>query len=124
MRVVNTMTSPQHNPRLKMRWAKHHLDLLDGEIRDYLRCNPYSVSFEDDLEAGEYIVKLTVESLPDRIGLIVGDFVSCLRTSLDHLANALTHCADGVPNDSASFPVIDLNNSDGRKSFKRATFGI
>ena len=124
MTEVNTTTLPYYNPRLKMRWAKHHLDLLDREIRDYLGCDPYSISFEDDLEAGEHIVKLAVESLPDRVGLILGDFVCCLRTSLDHLANALTHCLGGVPNDSASFPIIDLNNSGGRKSFHRATDGI
>ncbi|HEY1984943.1 MAG TPA: hypothetical protein VGG85_06015 [Terracidiphilus sp.] len=112
------------NPGLKVGWAKHHLDLLTAQIRDYLRINPYSISVEDDLEAGEHIVKLDTIPPSVEIPLIAGDFVSCLRGSLDHLATALTLVEGGNPSDAASFPVIARNNSSGRKRFNEAVSGI
>ena len=54
------------------RWAKHHLNLLLGEIGEYLGGHPYSLSFEDDLKAGEHIVKLELKPLRDRVGLTSG----------------------------------------------------
>jgi hypothetical protein len=58
------------------------------------------------------------------MGLIVGDAVSCLRGSLDHLAYALTLVAGGTLNERANFPVIGVDNGSGRKSFNLAVNGI
>ena len=122
--TINPWKSPEYNPSLKVRWSKHHLNILLGEIGKYLGSDPYSLSFEDDLKAGEHLAKLELKPLRDRAGLILGDFVSCLRGSLDHLATALTHCNGGVPNDRAAFPIIGVNNSDGRRDFLNAVKGV
>lgn len=111
-------------PRLKIGWAKKHLDTLDKAIFRFLNGDSHRVSTKDDLEAGEYLIILEVNSLPSDLGLMLGDFVSCLRGSLDHLAGELTRVPTGTPNLSASFPVIGVDNADGRKGFKRATVGI
>ena len=123
-RVISPWNSPEYNPRLKVRWAKHHLNILLREIGEYLESNPYSLSFEDDLKAGEHIAKLQLKPIRDRVGLTLGDFVSCLRGSLDHLATALTRCKGGAPNDRAAFPIIGTNNSDGRREFANAVQGV
>lgn len=85
---------------------------------------PYSFSTEDDLEAGEYVIRFDLQPLPVDLALMAGDFVSCLRGSLDHLATALTLCTGGTYNDSASFPVIGINDASGQSSFKRCVRGI
>jgi hypothetical protein len=105
-------------------WAKHHLDLLGEQVRAYLGGNPYTISTKDDLEAGEHIIELNTKPLRVEIGLIAGDFLSCLRASLDHLATALTRVPGGTANDSASFPVIGVDNSAGRARFTQAVKGI
>ncbi|HEX5282634.1 MAG TPA: hypothetical protein VFW30_00820, partial [Bryocella sp.] len=110
----------------KVGWAKHHLRLLDKEIGDFLGSDPkpYTVTFQDDLEAGEYIIKFDLAPAPLTLALMAGDFVACLRGSLDHLASALTLRPGGSPNDRASFPIIPINNSNGRKSFNLALHGV
>ncbi len=112
------------SPSLKMGWAKHHLRALDEEIGKFLKSEPYTISTQDDLEAGEHVLHFKIGAVPIRPHLMVGDFASCLRASLDHLASALTLAPGGVPNDRASFPVIGVDNSDGRTQFKKAVIGI
>jgi hypothetical protein len=112
------------DPRLKMRWAKRHLNFLHRGVWRFLRHNAYRVETEDDLEAGQYVVRLKVGPVNDVLGLVAGDFLSCLRASLDHLASALTLCPDGTPNSNASFPVIHVDNSRGRKQISDAVSGV
>jgi hypothetical protein len=47
---------------------------------------PYGISAEDDLNAGKHILTITLDDPPFAVALIAGDFVYCLRSSLDHLA--------------------------------------
>ena len=114
------------NAGLKVGWAKHHLRLLDQKIGEYLGGDPkpYSVSTEDDLDAGEYVIRFDLEPPPIDLALIAGDFVACLRGSLDHLATALTLCSGGVYYDRASFPIIGIDDRDGQSSLKRAVKGV
>lgn len=56
--------------------------------------------------------------------LIVGDFASCLRASLDHLVVSLTKTPNGSPNPKALFPVISVDNVKGRDQFARAVVGV
>ncbi len=85
---------------------------------------PYSFSTEDDLEAGEYVIRFDLQPLPVALALMAGDFASCLRGSLDHLATALTLCTGGTYNDRASFPVIGIADADGQSLFKRSVRGV
>jgi hypothetical protein len=114
------------NAGFKVGWAKHHLRLLDKEIAGYLGGDPkpYTLTTKDDFDTGEYVITFDLAPPPVDLALIVGDWVACLRGSLDHLATALTLCPGGTYNDRASFPVIDLNNGRGRRSLNLATQGI
>jgi hypothetical protein len=108
----------------KVDWAKHHLELLDAEFEKFRLSDPHTIGTYDDVEEDEYWMFLETKPAPDEIGLIAGDFVSCLRASLDHLATALTMLGGGVPSDRASFPVIGVNNSASRRSFTNSVTGI
>jgi hypothetical protein len=108
----------------KVDWAKHHLDLLDAEFEKYRLSDPYTIGTYDDVEEDEYWMFLETKPVPHEIGLIAGDFVSCLRASLDHLATALTIVGTGVPSDRTSFPVVGVNNSRARRSFRESVIGI
>jgi len=112
------------NAELKLRWAKHHLDLLDSEVALFLNGHPYTVSCKDDLEAGEYVISCNVGSLPVHLVLILGDFISALRSSLDHLAGLLTNIPNGTPSLKASFPIIGVADKKGLELFDKSVIGI
>ncbi len=123
--ILNLDTAPKYlNASLKVGWAKHHLRTLDVEIANYMADEPYTISTKDDIEAGQHIVQLDTKPLTVAMGLIVGDFACCLRSSLDHLATWLTRVPGGTRNDRASFPIIGVDNADGRKSFSTAVKGV
>jgi hypothetical protein len=108
----------------KVDWARHHLDLLNDELEKFKQSEPYTIGTYDDIENEEYWMFLETKSEHKEIGLIAGDFVACLRASLDHLATALTMIETGTSNPRASFPVIGVNNSAARQSFTNAVIGI
>ena len=125
--VINYETAPKHfNPGLKIGWAKHHLRRMDKVLRRFLESEPrpYSITQRDDAEAGLFVVAFDLQAPPIELALMAGDFVSCLRGALDHLATALTHCKGGTPNHRASFPVIGVNNAEARKAFRNSLKGV
>lgn len=80
--------------------------MLDTEFEKFRLSDPYTIGTYDDVEKDEYWMFLEAKETPNEIGLIGGDFVSCLRTSLDYLGKALMIVGAGTPSDRASFPVI------------------
>ena len=112
------------NPSLKMSWAKRHLDILQHEVDHFANSDTYRVSEKDDLETGEYVIEVGLEAVHVHTGMILGDFLNCLRGSLDHLAFQLTMIPDGTRNEKVSFPVIGIEDSAGRRLFNRSTVGI
>lgn len=124
-RVIDRSLVPGNiDSRLKIGWAKHHLRALDAEIARFREGEAYTISTKDDFESGEYVVRLDVGLHLVNIELIAGDFVACLRSSLDYLAYALTLIPGGTPNDKSSFPILDVMNSNRRGQFERAVRGI
>jgi hypothetical protein len=125
--IIDPGSAPGHfHAGFKVGWAKHHLRLLDKEIGSYLgqADKPYTVKAEDDVERGEYVISLGLKPPLFSLALMAGDFVACLRGSLDHLVTALTLCIGGRYNDRASFPIIGVNTGANRKSFNNATSGV
>jgi hypothetical protein len=112
------------NPSLKMSWAKRHLNILKREIDHFANGDTYRVREKDDLEAGEYVIQIELAAAHADMGMILGDFLNCLRGSLDHLAFQLTMIPDGTRNERASFPVIGIDNRDGQNLFNRSVDGI
>lgn len=102
---------------MKMQRAKEHLDSLEAAIRAFEsppdKPKPYRVTEKDDLERGECILKLEIDEPPLRLGIIAGDFISCLRSSLDWLAWQLATLEKPIPG-KVSFPIWKENSADAR----------
>lgn len=120
---------------LKLGWAEHHLRLLEVEIANYARSNPYVLVLQEEAKlqevarrwdelsprqqnqivsssgnpAGASITIGDVTPTPDTIPLIIGDVLSNLRAALDHVAWQLAIVFsddDPIPgNNGTRFPI-------------------
>jgi hypothetical protein len=77
---------------MKTRRAKVHLDSLQAEIDAWL-VKPYIVSEHTDLDNALHIFTIELAGMHDIIPMLIGDYVCCLRSSLDQLAWQLAHLA-------------------------------
>jgi hypothetical protein len=99
------------DPYLKTARAKVHLDALREELGDFSKSKPHRVHRQRDTKNQRYIIRLEIKPVPEFVPLIVGDFLGCLRASLDHLvwqlaqANKPSHYPEGT-----EFPIMDAPN--------------
>ncbi len=103
----------------KLSRAQEHLDSLSQELNAFLQPYCYEIANEYDVEAphqGLTRVRLTrrvvfkVEPPLLKWGIIVGDCIQNLRSSLDHMVFAISHSRD--PNEfkddrTTEFPICD-----------------
>lgn len=105
--------------------AKAHFDELYAALRDYMSSDPgpYKVDIEKESMTGSNILKVTVQEPHVWIFLILGDFLHCLRSALDH---AVWRIADlnGTPARGIQFPIIETRDKAGIRLFERQTVGI
>src|SRR5216683_2756421 len=114
---------PLRDPELKVEWAKKHLDALNAAHVAFTNSEPYTISAEDDLERGHYVLTVKTNSPPFSLALIAGDFISCLRSSLDHLAWQLASDA-AKRSTRLCFPIHGENSLDVQMSITKQTYGI
>src|SRR6266536_2918274 len=114
------------DPKLKLRRAKEHLDALNVEIGLLKKSKAKIISTEDDFEHQWYVVKINFPTSPHQstASLIAGDFVSCLRSSLDHLAWELALLTTDTPSRDICFPICEKNSLDTQIRIVKSTFGI
>ncbi|MGB7548294.1 MAG: hypothetical protein WBM14_11130 [Terracidiphilus sp.] len=94
----------------KYEWAKQHVNQLESAIDDFRSANPHSIATKHDNQRDEITYHLTaVPVIPDHIGLMLGDAIHNLRTTLDHLAWALVAEAGGTLDEHTSFPISNLS---------------
>src|SRR5206468_6152572 len=79
------------NVNLKIARAKEHLGALKREILLFKKSKPCATTTKGEVEnlggqTRSASFSLTIKPAPRRAGIIAGDFATCLRTSLDHLA--------------------------------------
>lgn len=111
--------APSRSPvvDLKIKWANHHRERLHRAIEDFRERKPYLIdedrrSYEDT----DYrVLSARPEPAPDEIGLILGDYVQNLRSSLDYLIGAMR--PDG-PSRNSQFPVL-LRRPKGPHGFRK-----
>lgn len=92
--------------RQKIDHAKLHLDLIKAEVQRYLGAN--QSQFVPDASSTPNRPMFTIKPkspIPEKIGLIVGDCLQNLRTSLDYLVWELVMLAGNAPNKKNMFPV-------------------
>ena len=96
--------------RAKLSRAQHHLDALEAEVSQFLQMNPYTVVEEVKYDARDllgaaaiaHIFRVHVHRERPEWGLLIGDCVHNLRSSLDHLVWQL---AGGRGNTKTEFPI-------------------
>lgn len=126
------MTNPKirvFNHELKLARAKEHLDRLDLEVRRWAKVVPHRITQDTDTYAGKTVLRLEVlEEPPARFGLIAGDCLQNLRTSLDYIVFEIARKNLGdfgvrVVESQLAFP-ITTSESDFVSKSKRALRGI
>jgi hypothetical protein len=96
---------------LKVERAKKHISDLDGEIKAFLKTNPYKVAVKRNPDTRRLIYYLaSVEPTPDCLPLLAGDAIQNLMSALDHLAYQIvcSDTGDHPPNPNwIYFPIAD-----------------
>jgi hypothetical protein len=81
----------------KLRWARHHLELLRPQIESFEKRNAHRISVRVDHDAGEYVFHVhDLEPPSPKWGLIVGDCIHNARTALDYVVGRLWALVTGV----------------------------
>ena len=113
------------DPYLKLTWAEHHLKLLDFEVSAFSEDKPYSLERYDDPKLQLHIMKFKLKDVPDRVCLVAGDGIACMRSSLDYLVWSLARGPGNVVDPYyTQFPILECLDSDSRKRLRRQTAGI
>ncbi len=97
----------QDGIRAKLDRADEHLEALKNEIGVFLNGKPHVYWTKADVHKGRYAVHVTINAEPPlRLSVICGDYIQCLRSTLDYLVCAV------VPKVTrrTAFPIFD--NSD------------
>ncbi len=101
------------DPYLKTARAKEHLDDLRERLRGFRENEPINLRREDDLENHRYIIRFEVKDIPEKFALIVGDFLYCVRSSLDQLVFALAQTTIEYPK-RTQFPIFDKPSDESK----------
>ena len=114
------------DPDLKLQWAKQHLDLLGKKVGLFRESNKQTTTTYDDIEHGWYVIRTKVphDKAVFDIALITGDFISCLRSCLDHLAWQLALFTDSKPSRDICFPICEKDSLDTQLRITKSTYGI
>jgi len=70
---------------MKTARAQMHLDALNRETSIYLQ-DAYTVARKDDIKNGRHICRTEQNPVPPIIGMLLGEFLYCLRSGLDQAA--------------------------------------
>jgi hypothetical protein len=103
-----TRDDPLIGPKLKLEWAKRHIDDLKRTVREFHESGPYELVHENDPETGENVYRLRVHKcVPVELSAILGDCVHNLRASLDQLVCALIIANHKTVPEKAGFPIAN-----------------
>jgi hypothetical protein len=92
--------------REKVLRAYKHLQVAERMIRRFVR-NDCGVDKKLNAKTNEYDVIARLPEPPAVIGLLIGDCVHNLRSSLDHIVYALIQTNGATPTDRTMFPIRD-----------------
>lgn len=112
--------------RFKVEWAKKHLASIEVLLRALEKTGGNRITAYDDIANGLYIISTEHFSETEgfRIALTIADFVSSLRSSLDHLAWQLALLTLPKPSTKLMFPIFEKNTVDAQVRMAEVTFGI
>lgn len=115
-------------PKAKLARADEHLTALHGEVKRFLRTEPYRLRHDVDPQQGDDVWRLEIrESPPLRLSILAGDVIHDLRSSLDHLVWQLSLIVTPTPFERSEFPIydaefkcFDINTKKDREGFHQA----
>ena len=92
----------------KLDRAEEHREAFDDLVEEYVGGEPYTIYSQYDPETGWHSLRWNVlEDLPlQRLGLLFGDMISNLRTTLDYLVWQLVLAGGNRPGRRTGFPVV------------------
>src|SRR5574341_846522 len=100
------MTPSLEGPEAKLSRALEHLDTLSEEVAVFLGSKPYRAVYKFDIDKRDHVWRLQVHhSAPMRLGILAGDVIHNLRSSLDHLAWQLALKTTCTPYRRTGFPI-------------------
>jgi hypothetical protein len=109
------MNHPLDGARLKIVWAQEHLDRLKAETLAFIGTDPYRLIVQGHVNNWSVVPRTL--SVPDSVGLILGDCIGCMRAALDYVAWALAekHAKRSLrpPPDGADKPYFPIFNKPG-----------
>jgi hypothetical protein len=97
----------------KLDRAREMIPVLRAEIDEYYVSNPFVLRTEhrEDPKRLEAVVE-SVRQPPLRLGVLMGEFVHSLRSTLDHLVWQLALTRTATPHRRLQFPILDSRPSE------------
>lgn len=100
------MAAPSFEPvDLKLGRAQEHLDALDADTGRYFAGEPYRFVREYHPEGSRVAGLAITEEPPERLALVIGDYLHNARAALDYLAWQLVLASGITPNGRTKFPI-------------------
>jgi len=100
----------------RLRWAKHHFEILGGEIEAFQERDSHTISFVRNVDTGEYVFYIHgLEVADPDWGLMVSDCIHNARVALDYLMVrlwALVIGQDAREIGGVAFPICARRESD------------
>ncbi len=97
-----------HHARLKVEWAKHHIEHLDILCKAFIDAKPYAISNKADPTGGGHRFHAGMNRPMDcRIGLLAGDICGNLRASLDYAWMGLVRASNPFEVKRKTLPIAD-----------------
>jgi hypothetical protein len=91
----------------KLRWAAHHVSLLDIAVADYVNLEPYEVRIKDEPEAQRHVATVHLRYPPPAtLAHIVGDALNSLQGVVDYLASELVAREGETADSTTKFPIV------------------
>ncbi|HEY5176934.1 MAG TPA: hypothetical protein VII95_15355 [Terriglobales bacterium] len=106
---------------MKTERAKVHLDSLNRELALFAK-EPYTVVTREDAKNSRYIRRTQLKSINPIMGMLLGEFLYCLRSGLDQLAwNFALPAAQQKYPKLVCFPIFEsVSRSEDRRNFAKA----
>lgn len=97
--------------QLKIFRAAQHIESLKSELERYFQTNPGKMVRQPHTSENEAVFQFIPNGpIPARVGLIIGDVLQNLRSSLDYLVWELVLAANGQPTKDNMFPICSTED--------------
>jgi hypothetical protein len=105
--------------------GEFHIQEIERLIKNWAGPKSYKIAMEADSQGGLELVGTQLQDFPDTLGLVIGDALEAMRSSLDNLAYVLAlKCKTTLTADEerdVSYPIFDAPPAITSRSVKHMT---